>query len=442
MTSFLSARLRSRSSNIPPLNVKGAKKRQKLSLRDKVVSVNDENMDISPGHDKGKKIRKNSENHSVYRGKENVNDFGQRRKEFPDTKKDGVLSKIPRKVKAFGKSDLQKAVLQKRPFHDKGTRASRSSFGDVFSPVPQTANDTLPMEVDHPSLVIRDYMIRIPPGVENIDANTYDIFHCPHYAQDIYHYLQTVERHCVIPEDYLEGSDVTSHARAVLVDWMIQVQMHLNVSQQSLHFTVKIIDRYLSLQKVSLSTLQLVGISALLIATKYIERFPPEIDNLCHLTDYTYGPKQVLSMEKIILKEMAFNVNLPDSICYMDRFIHVEKSNIREIELMARYILDLLLTEMHMVQTPASLLTAASIYVSRMLFGVDEAWSCGLAYYTRYAEADIRPVSCNILGILSKAPSSRHQGARGKFSSTSLFGAISRHAVLQTSHLFSKDFKL
>lgn len=54
---------------------------------------------------------------TVTQGKENVNDFGQRRKEFPDTKKDGVLSKIPRKVKAFGKSDLQKAVLQKRPFH-------------------------------------------------------------------------------------------------------------------------------------------------------------------------------------------------------------------------------------------------------------------------------------------------------------------------------------
>lgn len=77
--------------------------------------------------------------------------------------------------------------------------------------------------------------------------------------------------------------------------------------------------------------------------------------------------------------------------------------------MMARYVLDLTLTELHMVQTSASLVTASAIYVSRMLFGVEESWTCGLAYYTRFAEADLQAVSANILKVLGKASSSRHQ---------------------------------
>ena len=47
--------------------------------------------------------------------------------------------------------------------------------------------------------------------------------------------------------------------------------------QETLHVCVGIIDMYVSQWEVPLSQLQLLGVTALLIAAKFVERFPPEV---------------------------------------------------------------------------------------------------------------------------------------------------------------------
>jgi len=55
---------------------------------------------------------------------------------------------------------------------------------------------------------------------------------------------------------YLAGQEISGHMRAILVDWLVQVQMKFSLQQETLYMTVAIIDRYL---QVSVSCLVLAN---------------------------------------------------------------------------------------------------------------------------------------------------------------------------------------
>jgi len=48
-----------------------------------------------------------------------------------------------------------------------------------------------------------------------------------------------------IKEDYLKGREVTPKVRAVLIDWLVEVQQEYHLLQETLHITVAILDTYL-----------------------------------------------------------------------------------------------------------------------------------------------------------------------------------------------------
>ncbi|WAR07552.1 CCNB2-like protein, partial [Mya arenaria] len=98
---------------------------------------------------------------------------------------------------------------------------------------------------------------------------------------------------------------------------------HQELSQFTLHLCANLIDKFLAKQRVLLNVVQLVGITALLLAAKYYERFPPDIVDLCRLTDDTYVPDQVLKMERCMLRKLDFDLNMPGPIVFVERFLMV-----------------------------------------------------------------------------------------------------------------------
>lgn len=74
--------------------------------------------------------------------------------------------------------------------------------------------------------------------------------------------------------------EINAKMRGILVDWILEVHQKFDLMPESLYLTVYIIDMYLSLQPVLRRELQLVGVSALLIACKYEEIWAPEVRRL------------------------------------------------------------------------------------------------------------------------------------------------------------------
>jgi hypothetical protein len=64
-------------------------------------------------------------------------------------------------------------------------------------------------------------------------------------------------------------SDLNSGMRGILLDWLSDVGLRFKLLNDTNHMTVMLIDRYLASKKdVSRKKLQLVGVGAMLIASK------------------------------------------------------------------------------------------------------------------------------------------------------------------------------
>ena len=78
--------------------------------------------------------------------------------------------------------------------------------------------------------------------------------------------------------DYMiKQTDINAKMRSILVDWLIEVHRKFELTPETLYLTINIVDRFLSIMAVSRRELQLVGISSMLIASKYEEIWAPEV---------------------------------------------------------------------------------------------------------------------------------------------------------------------
>lgn len=90
-------------------------------------------------------------------------------------------------------------------------------------------------------------------------------------------------------------SDINESMRAILVDWLIDVHLKFKLLNETLFLTINIIDKYLSTRfNILRSKLQLVGVAALLISTKYEEIYPPTVKDLVYITDNAYTKDEIL----------------------------------------------------------------------------------------------------------------------------------------------------
>ena len=86
--------------------------------------------------------------------------------------------------------------------------------------------------------------------------------------------------------------------RAILIDWLLEVHLKFKLLPETLFLTVNVIDRYLSVTKnIKRAKLQLVGVTALLICTKYEEIYPPTVKDLVYITDNAYQKEELIRME-------------------------------------------------------------------------------------------------------------------------------------------------
>merc|ERR1719379_1427202 len=115
------------------------------------------------------------------------------------------------------------------------------------------------------------------------------------------------ERSFVPRHDYLEFQpDINAKMRAILIDWLVEVHMKYKLKIETLFLAVNIIDRFLEKKQVTRKKLQLVGVSSMLIASKFEEIYPPEVRDFVYITDNAYLKEEILQMEIQILTALKF----------------------------------------------------------------------------------------------------------------------------------------
>ena len=118
------------------------------------------------------------------------------------------------------------------------------------------------------------------------------------------------------------------------------------------------------MNRISRKEVQLVGFGAMLIATKYEEIYPPLLQDFVHISDGLYSSDQILDMEKAILFDLDFDIQLTSPYRFLERFSKIAKLDSVTFNL-SHYMLKLGLFDSKMNQYLPSLQAVAAIYTAK-----------------------------------------------------------------------------
>lgn len=157
--------------------------------------------------------------------------------------------------------------------------------------------------------------------------------------------------------------DINQKMRMILVDWIVEIHLKYKLQAQTLWLTVNILDRYLEKEQVLRAKLQLVGVCALLIASKHEEIYPPQVKDCVYVTDYAYSKNEVLSMETTILNTLDFAISIPTGYHFFCRYLNCIKASDLTRH-MASYFAERNLQESDMLCLLPHKFAAAAIYAA------------------------------------------------------------------------------
>ncbi|KAG7580895.1 Cyclin C-terminal domain [Arabidopsis suecica] len=235
------------------------------------------------------------------------------------------------------------------------------------------------------------------------------------YVEDMYNFYKEVENESK-PQMYMHTQpEINEKMRSILIDWLVEVHIKFDLSPETLYLTVNIIDRFLSLKTVPRRELQLVGVSALLIASKYEEIWPPQVNDLVYVTDNSYNSKQILVMEKTILGNLEWYLTVPTQYVFLVRFIKASGSD-PKVENMVHFLAELGLMHHDSLMFCPSMLAASAVYTARCCLNKTPTWTDTLKFHTGYSESQLMDCSKLLAFIHSKAGESKLRGVFKKYS--------------------------
>ncbi|XP_030452124.1 G2/mitotic-specific cyclin S13-7-like [Syzygium oleosum] len=252
--------------------------------------------------------------------------------------------------------------------------------------------------------------------IDEADAN--DELAMVEYIDDIYKFYKLTEGDGRA-HDYMDNQlEINVKMRMILMDWLIEVHRKFELMPETLYLTVNIVDRYLSMKVVRKRELQLVGISAMLIASKYEEIWAPEVNDFVFISDNAYVREQVLVMEKSILEKLEWYLTVPTPYVFLIRYIKASNSSDKEMENMVLFLAELgLMHYSTIILYCPSMIAASAVYAARCTLGKHPFWTETLKHHTGYSADQLMECAKLLVGLHSAATESKLKAAYRKFSS-------------------------
>eukprot|EP00249_Psilotum_nudum_P012953 c24068_g3_i1 orf=444-1955(-) len=224
------------------------------------------------------------------------------------------------------------------------------------------------------------------------------------YVEDIYSFYRKSEMQSCVAPDYMSSqAEINDKMRAILIDWLIEVHLKFKLMPETLFLTTNVIDRYLSMGSVvARKNLQLVGMTAMLVAAKYEEIWAPEIQDFVFISDNAYTKQQILDMEKLMLNTLRFNLTVPTPYVFIVRFLKAAASD-KQMDMLAFFLVELSLVNYIMVKFPPSMLAAAAVYTAQCTLQRSPSWSRALRHHSGYTEAQLKDCAILMVSLHQKA---------------------------------------
>lgn len=288
------------------------------------------------------------------------------------------------------------------------------------------------MDIDHEGEIL---LTNLNPSVmpfinmkteDNSNVNmTFEASKCPQlvseYIYDIYASLRESEMNNYPEYGYMERQpDINEKMRAILLDWLVDVHLKFKLVHETLFLTAQIIDRFLSKVEINRNKLQLVGVAALFIASKYEEIYPPELKDFVYITDKAYSKADILQMEKEILVELNFDITHPSTLRFLEIYLQLLNISLDLENLcFTKFLLELFLVEYKTIKYSPCLIAAATIYYTLKIkkhYVSEEVYMI-----LGFPESKLKECAQDICLIHSNCERSTLQAVRTKYSTSKFY---------------------
>ncbi|TKS93087.1 G2/mitotic-specific cyclin-B3 [Collichthys lucidus] len=342
-----------------------------------------------------------------------------------------VQISIPGRKKETGKRQVKKTSSASVPARNQANLKKSSSVSSEGTPAEKEekgdAEEEAQRDVEAP---VEELVAATPPAVREVPAHlqkqvipkefdidsgdSEDCYMCPEYAKDIFDYLKKREEKFVLCNYMPKQPTLNPEMRAILIDWLVEVQENFELYHETLYLAVKMMDHYLSKTPVHRELLQLVGSTTMLIASKFEERSPPCVDDFLYICDDAYKREELISMEAKILQALSFDINIPIPYRFLRRYAKCVNAGMDTLTL-ARYYCEMSLMEMEMVSERGSLLASACLLMALVTKDLG-GWSPILQFHSGYQTSDLAPVVQKLHAMLSAPPDDKLKSIRNKYS--------------------------
>lgn len=163
----------------------------------------------------------------------------------------------------------------------------------------------------------------------------------------------------------IKQTDINEKMRRILIDWLIKVHYKFKLLPETLYLTINIIDRFLSKEIVTRKVLQLIGVTAMHIAWKYEEIYPPEANDFVYITDNAYTKKELLDMEYSILKTLNFDLTFVSAFRFLERFWAI--TCCEHLQQTAYKHMNNSLVDYSIIKYPPEVLAAGALYLAQAI---------------------------------------------------------------------------
>jgi len=316
-----------------------------------------------------------------------------------------------------------------------GTKGSRTALGDIGNARnvaglstktdKEVAKEAIGEEKEaeeEPKEIAASLPPALPEGVTDIDAQDVENPQmCSEYAPEMYAYLRQLEKGLVIKKNFLMGCPVNGRMRGVLLDWLVEVGQQFKLLQETLYMTVFIVDCFLQAEGLLLkrTQLQLVGVTAMFLASKVEEMYPPEINDFVYITDNAYDAGEIRIMELKILNTIGFNVTRPLPLHFLRRNSKAGDVDVLQHSV-AKYIMEVAMLEYEMAHYPPSKIAGAALFLSLRLLEpeakLSTVWTQALETYSTYKAKDLLGLVFKMAEVLANMEENKLQAVKTKYS--------------------------
>ncbi|KAK2371451.1 cyclin a2-1 [Trifolium repens] len=274
---------------------------------------------------------------------------------------------------------------------------------NMVTPVNLKANIVVDLQLWHAAGLFDDYLsvemsdqtvilnedIMVSPIQEKVAADDSQLWR--ESATEIFGNCHNAEEPVQKP---LEKAALTPKDRAVLIDWLVKTCVELKLQTDTLYSSVHLLDWFFSTSYIEVGRYHLLGISCLLIASKYeeLEKSQPRIQYFCLDTEDAYRIDQIIDMEKRVWDCVGHHLVDPTTNTFLRMFLVVAKAS-PKLQCMSSFLAELSLLSQKFEPYLPSRVAASAVFLARWTLDPSQnPWDQSLEEFTTYKAHDLRSV--------------------------------------------------